>query len=132
MIEEIPIFRVDHSHRDLTGESGLLNSMFPCRKGVYKVVDKEDIVCWCEDGVIHRAGKPAKFWPNGSRAWLERGMLHRLDGPAVEYPLNDHYTWWIMGRYITSFKEFQQQTKCSDEDILLFMIKYGELVDINE
>jgi hypothetical protein len=84
--------------------------------------------CWRnnKDGKYHRTDGPAIIWENGLQEWYNNGVLHREDGPAVIYP--DRYQGWcINGRRYYTNKEFQEAASLSDEDMLLMVLKYGNV-----
>lgn len=124
---DVPEYKINRQHRVLTGASVLINSISPFHGGVYTVIDKDGVVCWVEDGLIHRVGGPAKIWPDGSKAWLERGLLHHMNGPALLLLNQNRIEWWIAGEWIHTFPFFQLLTKCADEDIIFLKLKYGEI-----
>lgn len=69
-----------------------------------------------------------KEYNNGSvLAWWEHGSLHRLDGPAIIVSDGRPDQWWVDGYRMESYREFQNSTGCSDEDIILLKIKWGEM-----
>lgn len=51
---------------------------------------------------------------------------HRVDGPAIIWN-NGCVAWWVDGNRIRTYSEFQALTGCSDEDILLYRLKYGSM-----
>lgn len=77
----------------------------------------------------HRVGGPARIEANGTETWLHRGFLHRKDGPAITDGFSGDHEWWIMGKEAHTYDDFQRLSGCSDEDILLFIIKYGKMCD---
>lgn len=81
-------------------------------------------------GVIcHRLGGPAIVWDDGSEEWIVNDELHRIDGPAEVTCTADgnRNSWWIKGQKIYSYREFQKATGCSDENIILLTLKWGEI-----
>lgn len=50
-----------------------------------KEITNIDMICWFENGVLHRLDGPAIECLNGYKEWRVNGRRHRLDGPAVEY-----------------------------------------------
>jgi hypothetical protein len=80
--------------------------------------------------VLHREDGPAVMFDDGSMEWYFRGELHRTDGPALTFidELNcPGFGWSVNGKYILSYEEFQHLTECSDEDIVFFKVRYGEM-----
>lgn len=79
--------------------------------------------------LIHRADGPAA----ANRTWEEwriAGEYHRIDGPAFIFDGGKTRTcqeWWIYGVRVNSFTEYQAVTGCSNEDILLYKLKYGDI-----
>lgn len=76
---------------------------------------------------LHCETGPAKIWDGGSEEWYFHGTLHRLDGPALIDIEFKHISWWIHGKKMRSYTEFQEFSKCSDEDIVFFLLKWGEI-----
>lgn len=96
------------------GESSELSFWVPSGLSDFPSPDRIDLErdarVWCEDGLIHRDGKPAielsrgasgckEYWWKGRRhrvggpavverehTWYYHGLIHRHDGPAVSYP----------------------------------------------
>jgi hypothetical protein len=98
--------------------------------GVYLTIDLDDNHWWCEDALIHREGGPAVIRSSGLQQWLIRGELHREDGPAAIWhgiKGNLSASWYLHGNVQHTFKEFQENSKCSDEDIVLLKLKWGEI-----
>lgn len=71
------------------------------------------------------------------RSWVRKGGVdpatgktilwqHRVDGPAVIWP-DGHTTWWVDGNKMLSYSDFQEKTGCTDADILLYKLKYGDM-----
>lgn len=77
---------------------------------------------------IHRIGGPALECDDGSEEWFEFGILHRIGGPAsIDVSNGGSADWCYRGKYILCYKDYQFLTKCSDEDIVMFKLKYGEI-----
>lgn len=52
-------------------------------------------------------------------------ILHRLDGPAIE---NDRFCmWYIHGFRYTSAKQFQLAADLTDEEMVMLVLKHGEI-----
>lgn len=79
-----------------------------------------------KSALMHRVGGPAMITGNGTKIWLHRGLLDRNDGPAREWN-NGENEWWIKGDETRTYSDFQRLSGCSDGDILLLKIKYGEM-----
>lgn len=76
--------------------------------------------------VSHRENGPAIEWYDGQKVWIIDGKWHRTDGPAVIE--DDGYgLWFINDIPITSYAVLQSTTGCSDADIVLYKLKYGEM-----
>jgi hypothetical protein len=80
-----------------------LNDIMPYREGAYAVDIKD--VTW----------------------WLVNGEVHREDGPAFFDHLTGQCAWFIHDEQVHTYECFQELTNCSDEDILVFKLKWGEL-----
>lgn len=103
----------------------------------YMMVDKsQGYMAWCHSKVTttgkpqetyHRLGGPARIWTDGSEEWYIRGKCHRIDGPATTNTDNGIITWRINGNYVRSYDELQELTGCSDEDIVAYKLKWGEI-----
>jgi len=48
------------------------------------------------NGNLHREGRPAVEFGNGSKYWYINNKRHREDGPAIEYGSGDK-EWWVNG-----------------------------------
>lgn len=79
------------------------------------------------DTVLHRTNGPAIEYDDGSQEWHYRGKLHRTDGPAVIDAVTGEVNWCINGEYITCYEDIQFLTRCSDEDIVMFKLRWGEV-----
>jgi hypothetical protein len=91
---------------------------------------------WCNRKAItkekpfdphHRVDGPARIWEDGSKEWYIYGKSHRLDGPAVIDTVSGTIHWYINGNRVNSYDEFQDLTGCSDEDIVAYKLKWGEI-----
>lgn len=51
---------------------------------------------------------------------------HRVDGPAIIWDSGASY-WWVKGKEMHSWNQFQEATGCSDEEIIFYKLKYGEI-----
>lgn len=80
---------------------------------------------WYEHGERHRLDGPAVIDNDGSEAWFERGQLHRLDGPAFTNQRGIY--WYIRGNYIKTAERYQFLSGKSDEEMMLLILKYGEI-----
>lgn len=78
------------------------------------------------NGLRHRVGEPAVIYPNGLKQYYEKDVLHRVDGPA-EIMSNGKFNWYIKGLYVRSSYIFQRMTGISDEELMLLILKYGEI-----
>lgn len=78
-------------------------------------------------GRLHRLDNPAWVDTTGSETWFKNGYFHRIGGPAFTDRVDDVEEWWIMGIEIDSYEEYQKMTKCSDEEILLLTLKWGDI-----
>lgn len=83
-----------------------------------------------KDGQPHRVGAPAIMRSmHQHEEWLIDGGYHRTDGPAV-CGVNIHgpYRWWWVNNVrMTSWSGFQMASDCSDEEIILLKLKYGNM-----
>lgn len=101
--------------------------------------DKERLYQWfktikprfvgASSAVCHRLDGPAIAWDDGSEEWIVNDNLHRVDGPAevMRSVAGNRNSWWIKGQKVNSYHEFQKVTGCSDEDIILLKLKWGEI-----
>ena len=78
-----------------------------------------------ENGLHHRIDGPAVIYDNGDESWYVHGVRHRIDGPALTWHGNDG--WFIDGVRYYYFKEFQEASGLSDEQMCVLRLKYGEL-----
>ena len=60
------------------------------------------------EGNLHRIGKPAVLYYDGTKQWMENGKRHRLDGFAQVS--NFYKDFWINDNRYTK-KEFVEETK---------------------
>lgn len=77
--------------------------------------------------LLHREDGPAIMYSDGYQEWRSYGALHRKDGPARIDPVDNTQDWYVMGKRVTSYAEYQRLSKCSDADIIFFKLKYGEI-----
>jgi len=59
-------------------------------------IDKSGNKIWKLNSKLHRVGKPAKEYLNGSTEWWLNGKRHREDGPAVNN--SERTEWWLNGK----------------------------------
>lgn len=64
----------------------------------------------------------------GVTEYRRGGVYHRLDGPAIEDYVWMHQ-WYVEGYRIYNYKDFQETTFCSDADILMLRLRFGEIID---
>jgi hypothetical protein len=63
----------------------------------------------------------------GNDIWTDdRGQLHRIDGPAVDF-LNGSKSWWVNGERYANFKDFQDASGLSDDEMTMLILKYGQM-----
>ncbi len=94
------------------------------------VIDAYGNKHWYTDGVRHREDGPSYVGANGEETWRLYGELHRIDGPAVTY-VNKTQSWYVRGINCTSNKEFQKIAGVSDEDMIVIILKYGDISEIH-
>lgn len=78
------------------------------------------------DRIMHRIDGPAAMDEYG-KDWYLAGFHHREDGPAIEKNYDAEDEWFLWGVRVWCYAELQELTKCADEDIVLFKLKYGEM-----
>lgn len=76
--------------------------------------------------IYHCLDGPAKIDAYG-KEWIVAGLRHRIDGPAVEDKSTSHKTWYLYGIPIYTYKEFQKAAECTDDDIIILKLKWGEM-----
>lgn len=81
---------------------------------------------WFVNGKRHREGGPACVGLHNGERWYQDGLLHRVDGPAVIFG-GGAMDWFILGVDIVNFEHFQKKTGCSDEEIMLLKLKWGDI-----
>lgn len=65
--------------------------------------------------------------PFGTEYWLDKNNeFHRVDGPAVMYKNGDNH-WYVHGVGVDTNKDYQSLANLSDEDMLVIVIKYGNV-----
>lgn len=89
------------------------------------LIDAEGTEYWYSHGQCHRENAPAIICTNGSEAWYQHDVLHRVDGPAFTDDVGYH--WYLKGLWIRSAHEFQLKAGLSDEDMMLLLLKYGDI-----
>lgn len=93
-----------------------------------EVTDSDGNTQWLLDGVLHRTNGPAQRY-KGVDMWLAFGKLHRIGGPAeisVEHRVSMiGASWWIYGIPVDSWESYQAVTKCSNEDLIMLILKWG-------
>lgn len=52
--------------------------------------------------------------------------LHRIDGPAVIYP-DGNECWFVRNESCSTWKQFQELSKVSDEELSILILKYGSI-----
>lgn len=92
-----------------------------------ELVETDGTIKWYWHGELDRRNGPAVIEPNGNKRWYSRGIMHRIDGPAAVYVSNLPDIWVVDGRPVNNFREFQEFSGLSDEDILFLKIKYGNI-----
>jgi hypothetical protein len=75
----------------------------------------------------HRIDGPARITTWGEEWWMVEGKFHRTDGPALTFP-GDRYEWWVTGSQAKTFQQFQEMTGHSDAKIIMFKLKYGDII----
>lgn len=105
----------------------VINKMAGKTEWKKRIVDKVKSAGVYARFVTHRVDGPALIYADGYQEWRVDGLLHRLDGPAVVDYIDLGHEWRIRGHQVSSYEEFQLLTCCSDEDIVIFVLKYGEM-----
>lgn len=90
------------------------------------VVYPDGVEHWYLHDVRHRDGGPAITRADGSEVWYHYGLRHRTDGPAVIVP-NVMVLWFVDNCQITSPAQFQRLTNCTDEELTMMILKYGDI-----
>lgn len=126
-MNDMPEYTIERKHKGITRASGLINEIAPFHRGRYKVIDDNNTICWCKNGLLHRKGGPARICKNGTETWLENGMIHRLDGPAHVSKIINLHEWWIYGEAIYSFDQYRRVGGCSSEMAVALKLKWGEI-----
>lgn len=100
----------------------------PHRKDGPAIIGPDGIEEWWWNGELHRKDGPALCNTNSSgERWYQHGMLHRDDGPAIIFS-GGAKDWYIRGKDIRNYMQFQEMTGCSDEEIILLKLKWGDIV----
>lgn len=84
---------------------------------------------WYYRGRLHREDGGPALISAATKEWRRHGMLHRLDGPAeiIGQEKNGYY-WWVCGVPVWSLSEFQEESNCYDDDIIMLRLKYGDII----
>lgn len=72
-------------------------------------------------GHLHREGRPAVIYDDGSWQWHDRGFLHRLGGYAGYFAERDEYVWAVDGVIYDDEEEYLEECykyRCKHEGIL--------------
>ena len=91
--------------------------------GMY--VDTDGTKRWYKDDMIHRDGAPAVEWTDGTKLWYNKGRRHRLDGPA--YVSDEALGWYVNGKHCTSNKQFQELSGLSTDDMVMLVMRWGDI-----
>jgi hypothetical protein len=75
---------------------------------------------------LHRDGDLPSVISGPVQQWSKNGKLHRVTGPAI-IDLRSHVEWYVDGICCSSNKEFQKLANLSDEDMLVMILKYGNV-----
>lgn len=60
--------------------------------------------------------------------WLLGANFHRIGGPAfIQTYNNDVALWRIQGKEITNWHQYQQMAHCSNEEIIILNLKWGQI-----
>lgn len=105
----------------------VINEMAGKTEWKRRIVDEIKFTGVCVRFVTHRVDGPAIIYADGYKEWRINGTLHRLDGPAIVDYIDIGHEWRIRGCQVSNYKEFQRLSRCSDEDIVIFTLKYGEM-----
>ena len=82
---------------------------------------------WLSDeNRLHREDGPAVIHLNGTEEWFVHGKRHRVGGPAVFGP-DGNVLWFLNDHIVTSKEAYQTMLNLSDEDMLLLILKYGDI-----
>ena len=76
-------------------------------------------------GYLHCEDGPAFVNDRGDEEWYFNGHLHREDGPA--FTTKGGLGWFIAGIHQTSNALFQRASGISDEEMLVLILKYGDI-----
>lgn len=78
------------------------------------------------DRIRHRIDGPAAIDQYGN-VWYVAGLLHRVDGPAIEHS-NGAREWYVYGLWVDTYESFQAASGCSDEDLIVLRLRWGEMM----
>lgn len=62
-------------------------------------------------------------WEETSRS-SSGHRFHRVDGPAMIHD-SGQFSWYVHGKKVISFDEFQRESGLPDADILMLKLKWG-------
>ena len=82
-------------------------------------------VCYYVDGLLHREDEPAIITNDGAKYWFKDGRLHRTDGPAIE-TINGQKAWFVKGLEYTEALfniHFNVITRISPKDRVSWLCK---------
>lgn len=86
-------------------------------------------VCWDDDGQPHAENGPAIVSSHGQvSTWCNHGTKHRIGGPAVvRTGIYRVAEWYVGGTRIHTWELYQEYAGCSDEEMTMLKLKYGEI-----
>lgn len=80
---------------------------------------------WFYEGKLHRIDGPAIITRTGDESWYNYGRLHRTTGPALT--VEGSNLWYVNGTRAYTDDEFQLRAKLTDEELLMVILKYGNI-----
>jgi hypothetical protein len=116
---------IGRSYIEVRGRGVLVLKTYNCdgHSGSYTwPKDKEFIwrapICGCTEWFQHNG--------NVTEDGIELVWAHRTDGPAVMWD-SGLIKWWVRGEEMRTWNQFQEASACSDIEIILFKLKYGDI-----
>lgn len=84
---------------------------------------KSSMKLWDGGAIVH---------PNGDIIYTnENHHVHRIDGPAHIHKSHSgegiQQMWYVNNKRVYNWEEFQKESRISDEDLLVLVLKYGKI-----
>lgn len=89
--------------------------------------DASTVEEWYQHNELHRENGPAITYTDGATEWYARNQLHRIGGPAIHGTYPPYVEWYVLGRSVDTWTDYQRLSECSDEELIMLKLKWGEI-----